>query len=105
MTKVVLNACFGGFEISREAAAYMARQGHQGAASLLDDNDDHWYGFLDTPRHDPILVKAVEALGKAAGGDCSRLEVVEIEGSQYRISEYEGNESIETPSTINWVEV
>ena len=55
-----------------------------------------WFGYgSDWERHDPRLVEAVEALGKAASGECADLKVVEIpDGVDYEIEEYDGNEHI-----------
>ncbi len=46
-------------------------------------------------RHDPLLVQVVEELGDKASGKCAKLRVVEIpDGTDYEISEYDGNEHI-----------
>lgn len=62
------------------------------------------YGYLygDIERHDPVLVAVVERLGRAASGRCADLKIAEIESNTYRIDEYDGNESVETPSDIEW---
>lgn len=111
--KVVINACFGGFSISKEAAELMAELGHQGATEALSeyknrDMDDSYeriysdrgltrpfYGRFDMNRHDAQLVAAVEALGENADGFCASLKVVEIpDDVQYVIEEYDGNEHV-----------
>lgn len=53
-------------------------------------------------RHDPVLVEVVERLGPAASGEYAQLEVRTIEGNRYRVCEYDGNEWIETPDSIEW---
>ena len=54
-------------------------------------------------RSDPVLVQVVEELGDEANGDCAELEIEEISsGTFYRIREYDGCESIETQSCIDW---
>lgn len=91
MHKVVINVCYGGFSLSREASLLMnARYG-----TTLDPQ----YGYLDgLPRHHKGLVSVVETLGSAAAsGSCARLVVVEINSSMYRIEEYDGYESIVLP--------
>lgn len=49
----------------------------------------------DLKRDDPLLVRVVEELGDAANGKCASLKAVEIpDGTDYEISEYDGNEHI-----------
>ena len=44
-------------------------------------------------RHDPVLVRVVEEMGKAADGTCARLTVIEIpDGVDYVIRDYDGME-------------
>jgi len=86
--KVVYNACFGGFGLSDEAEARYAE---------LSGSDGGYQS-----RHDPILVRVVEELGEAASGN---LRIAEIEGSIYRIDEYDGSESVETPDSYDWVQI
>lgn len=108
-TKIVIYPYYGGFEISRLCAELMAASGHAAAKELLKDcpgGEDDWYGDIECPRHDPVLVKAVEELGHKAGTDPDRiLAIMEIEGSVYRIGQYDGFEYVETPETITWVTV
>lgn len=54
------------------------------------------------PRHDATLVQVVEEMGKAASGEFACLRIAEIDGSLYRIDEYDGNESVETPGDVEW---
>lgn len=95
--KVVVNRCFGGFGISRKAAEFMAERGNQEAKEKIESTCSYWYGSLyDTARNDPVLVAAVEALGKEANGPYAELEVVEIpDGIEWEIDEYDGNERVE----------
>jgi hypothetical protein len=113
--KVVINACYGGFGISKEAAEFMAERGNEEAQKMLDEyarpldpnckwdaiNIEYgkgrdWFGSMDTTkRDDPTLVLAVESLGSAADGEFASLKVVEIpDGIDYEISEYDGYEHI-----------
>ena len=107
MTKVVYNACYGGFSISEACARRMALLENNEAKDLLSDyeKEGNWFGYLyNTPRHDKILVQAVEELGNAANGECAVLEIAEIpDGLPYRIDEYDGMESVETLDTYNWI--
>lgn len=60
----------------------------------------HGYGYVTGmdgayERADPLLVSAVEQLGKKAGGEYAELRIVEIpDGIEYEIDEYKGNETI-----------
>ena len=99
--KVVLNKCYGGFSISKEAAQFMADRGNKHAKAELNDGE-RWYGYGYTKgfdsgydRTDKDLVEAVEVLGEKANGDLASLCVVEIpDGIEYTIEEYDGIEWI-----------
>ena len=67
--------------------------------------DDYWVDDHIFDRHDPILVQVVEELDERAGGSCASLKVVEISGNKYRVCEYDGQEWIETPESIDWVTI
>jgi len=91
-TKIVINCCFGGFSLSDAGEARYRALGGTKEFSR------------DIPRHDPRLVQTVEELGELANGRCAELEVVEVESNRYRVTEYDGAESVETPDTIGWVD-
>lgn len=111
--KVVVNNCFGGASLSREAVL-LGREisgkpnwmPESIEGDLFDDgtvvSDDygHLYGI---PRHDPILIKVVESLGENASGRFASLEVQTIDCNMYYIDEYDGNESVVTPGDQAWV--
>ena len=111
MYKVVYNRSFGGFSISRKCAEFMADRGHKEAMSLLHedttdpfgDEDEYFHGYIGCPRHDSLLVMAVESLGDAAYGGCADLGIVELRGNKYIINEYDGRESVQEPSDIHWI--
>jgi hypothetical protein len=113
MTKVVYNACYGGFGLSNEAMDRMVELGYDlklnskynpNAKSKYGDTAQKYecWGYVDCPRHDPILVQVVEELGDKASGECANLQIEEVYGS-YRIDEYDGNESVKTPTGYDWV--
>ena len=81
--KVVINTCFGGFGLSKEAYEFLGRR---------------WdgYGFdFKVDRTNPDLIRVVETLGKKADGMCAKLKVVEIpDGIRYTIEDYDGAEHI-----------
>ena len=109
--KVVYNACFGGFSLSLEAQKmHIELKGkepkfYEGEWSW----SKHWY--IEEPydvcdrnidRHDPDLVTVVERLGDKASGDCAKLRITEVSGP-YRIDGYDGIETVEEPSGLNWL--
>ncbi len=99
MTKIVINGCYGGFSISREAAQYMADRGSNAAKLELENYTGEyrgrWYGYIDCERNDSLLVEAVETLGQDASGSCANLQVVEIpDGVSWVIEEYDGLEHV-----------
>lgn len=107
MGKVVINSCFGGFGLSDEAMDRLVELGYE-----LEPNPDYnphkksffnpkYYQPYSISRTDPTLIQVVEELGERANDDCAKLKVVEVEGL-YRITEYDGLESIETPDNIDW---
>lgn len=106
--KVVYNACYGGFSVSRKAAERLAQLGAPGMAQELEQaNNDpstfgDYFGAYDVARHDRRLVQVVEELGKEASGMFARLEIIELNSNRYRIREYDGIESVEEPHTIDW---
>lgn len=115
MTKVVYNACFGGFGLSR-AAVLLARKlsGDPlwGGATIKGDVYpggklivERDYGHVpDICRTDSILVQVVETLGSGkASGDCAKLAIQEVpEGCHYRIDEYDGKERVMTKDDYEW---
>ena len=141
MTKVVYNACYGGFSLSKEAVQrYWEIKGQQ--VWIEDDKEcpslGIWTVWLTPPeerpvrkknwkslsmderiaynrayseqtwhnrnvdRHDPVLVQVVEELGDKANGQCAKLRIAEVSGP-YRIDEYDGSESVETPEGYDWI--
>ena len=138
MTKVVYNACYGGFGLSKEAIQrYWDIKGQQ---VWIEDSEwsfevwlvppeqrlkpqttqeifamsqdervayrdayaaQSWY-HCDVVRHDPVLVQVVKELGDKANGMCAKLRIHEISGP-YRIDEYDGFESVETPNSYDWI--
>ena len=96
MTKVVFNNAYGGFTLSNEACDRLVELGYDGL-KLNPNYNDHLI-----PRHHPLLVKVVEELAEKASGPHSKLEIKEVNGP-YRIVEYDGWETVETPETIDWI--
>lgn len=118
MYKIAINKCYGGFNLSFQAVAYIFDNMSQEEKHEVkkdynkEDTSDCWtikdhiaYEVKSLPRHHKLLVEAIEKFGEEAGGMCSALEVVEIKGSKYIIKEYDGYESIVEPEDIEWIEV
>ena len=118
MTKVVYNACYGGFSLS--TAAVLRERELSGNPKWADatlpgemygDGSGPCKGFssydsvhIDNsfPRHDQTLVRVVEELGDKASGALAKLRIAEVSGP-YRIDKYDGSESVETPDSYDWI--
>jgi len=89
MGKVVYNACYGGFGLSEEAK----KLGEQLSGDPKWGND-----IWNMERTDPILVQVVEQLGsEKASGIYAKLTIEHLKNGQlYRITEYDGMESVDT---------
>jgi hypothetical protein len=64
MKKIVINTCYGGFNISEEAIKHL--------------NYDGPISAWDIPRDDARLIATVEELGHLANGQYAELKIVEI---------------------------
>ncbi len=127
MTKIVYNACYGGFGLSDEAVMRYAeiagfklytrekygftefyRIPLKEYEKLIENNDVDganaaYFAVSDLERTDPILVQVVEELGERANGDYAKLRIEELSaGTLYRIDEYDGLESVMTQDTYDW---
>lgn len=95
MTKIVYNACYGGFSLSEAAVA-------RGRVISGIPTWGDWSG-RNLSRTDPVLIQVIEELGKAADGRRANLVIVELPpGTEYRIEEYDGLESVETKDSYVW---
>lgn len=142
MTKIVYNACHGGFGLSEAAVLRYAeikgltvyperdRYGWLTTYWLVPEDErvpemegDAWrrasqeeriannakyaeqtFDYRKIDRADPALVQVVEELGsEAASGEHAKLKIDIIpSGSRYRIDEYDGAETVETPDSYDW---
>lgn len=104
MAKIVYNACYGGFGISMEAAELYEKLG--GAMPIRRwSAGNKIYASLDSnvPRTDPVLVQVVETLGERANTRFSNLQIEDLpSGTVYRISEYDGYESVMRFDDHDW---
>ena len=113
MTKIVYNACYGGFGLSEKA---MQRYGeikgwvckktgdrYQFDVVINEMGDEISDWDLDKDRTDPVLIQVIEELGEEANGYASKLRIAELEpGTLYRIDEYDGYESVCTKDDYDW---
>ena len=80
--KFVLNKCYGGFSLSKEACDIL-------------HCDSYAYSVYDK-RSDDELIDVVEKLGDNANGKFAKLQVVDIpdETTDYIIDDYDGVEKV-----------
>ena len=114
MTKIVYNACYGGFGLSEAAVRrYAEIKGWEFKTHQFDEHNARYY-MIDNEgneidecdlndRADPVLVQVVEELGDAADTLYSNLCIRELPaGTKYRIEEYDGSEAVVTIDEYNW---
>ena len=83
--KIVINKCYGGFGLSKEAYEYLG---------LAWDGHGYEYRYYGN-RADHKLVECVETLGDIANGQFATLKVVEIpDYVEWEIDEYAGVEEV-----------
>ena len=81
--KVVVNRCFGGYCLSEAAYAELGLAWDKSGFAMEQD------------RANQKLIEAIEKLGRAASGECSKLEVVEIpDGIEWQIDSHDGFERV-----------
>ena len=93
--KIVINKCYGGFEVSKEVYAELKlKWDNYGYLSNEDFEikSDNYYEF----RKDKRLISAIEKVGlKKSSGSLAELKIVEIpDDIKWKISEYDGIETI-----------
>jgi hypothetical protein len=110
MVEVVINACHGGFSLSREAVLWMRKIAPCQHAEVLGGEkhpsgsvkelipgwpESHYGHFEHDARTCPPMVAAVKALGAKANGTYSELKVVEVpDDVEWHIHEYDGAEHV-----------
>lgn len=128
MTRVVYNACYGGFALSAEA---VRRYAEIAGITLYEHTDEFgftavyrvpreeyerllaagereaanaaYFSVYDLSRTDPVLVQVVDELGERANGQYAQLFIAEVPaGTRYRIDEYDGLESVMTVDDYEW---
>ena len=86
MTKVVYSPAYGGFGLSEKAIELYEKIS---GTPIISESE--------ILRHDIVLVQVVEQLGANASSVFADLQIFEIPGCEYKIEEYDGNESVEYP--------
>jgi hypothetical protein len=103
---IVINACHGGFGLSRDAELHYLERA--GIAYTLEEREDrhstltkgpyimvngnHWFD-RHIARDDPALVDVVRDLGSQANGRHAELKIVTIPADvEWQIDEYDGQE-------------
>lgn len=87
--KIVINDCFGGFGLSKEAYDFMNIECERFMGLT------YYSQTYEPSRDDPKLVECVETLGKKASGRFANLKVVEIpDGIEWEIEDYDGMETV-----------
>ena len=71
----------------------------------LSGDTDWGKDYRGMPRHDKVLVEVVESLRVDPSAKFANLQVATVEGTHYFIDEYDGYESVLTPTNIDWVVV
>jgi len=95
MTKIVYNACYGGFGLSTEAIARYCE--------LKGIDVPRYIDGCDISRTDPALIQVIEELGDDANASCAELRFHELEpGTLYRIEEYDGLETVVPLHQYGW---
>ena len=100
--KIILNKCFGGFGVSKQALEECAGAiWTEGASTDASDYVCLSYESEDKARVCPRLIAMVERDSEAASGPCAALDVVEIpDNEEWEIQEYDGQERIGPPVTV-----
>lgn len=94
MAKIVFNNCYGGFSLSEDGLVLFRVLG-----GVAEDARD----FPVTRRHDRLLIKVVETLGKKADGNGADLRIMKVSpGTPYRIKNYDGKETVKMLDTSEW---
>jgi hypothetical protein len=85
--KVVINTCYGGFSLSKEAMSRLKELGNS--------NDDLPYEDSVEYRSNNLLVRVVEELGEKANGRHASLKIIEIQHAhEPYIMDYDGMEHV-----------
>ena len=92
--KVVINSCYGGFDLSKDAQdLYCAWMQIDPGAWNKTWNYYSDFHVRELKRDDPVLVAVVEYLDEDANCNYSELKIVDIpDDIEWHIAEYDGGE-------------
>ena len=101
---VVINRCYGGFDLSEQATRYLA---NLKGWDLV--KNDHFLVVKHTgrmicemvSRNDLDLIHVVRKLGDKANGSCSELEIVDVE-IDVTINNFDGMENVAVSGHITY---
>ena len=106
MVKVVLNNCYGGFSLSKDAIEFLERNHafederqklelswYKDWASKNPENEKYYVGDFCLRRDNPVLVECVSVLKEKANTRFSELVVEDVDDDFY-IGEYDGLERV-----------
>lgn len=103
MTKIAYNACYGGFDLSIEAAELYEKLSGRKLGRLMIGDRKYVSGAGGLERDDQYLIEVIETLGDKANTRVSKLAIKDIpEGTLYRIDGYDGYESVRTIDDYDW---
>lgn len=104
--KFVINRCYGGFSLSKEAVQILAERGFEPCIQHLqkmpkeefyfDSSDNKSITLMEFRSHEQV-VSIVEELGQKAFGRNAKLKIVDVptkDPNMWRISDYDGMEKI-----------
>lgn len=105
MTKVVYNACYGGFGLSHDAILRYATLVNlpivynQGVYTC----NGEYFSKRDIPRTDPHLIQVIEEMGRDVSSSFAELTIRELPtGTKYCIIEDDGKETVKTIDEFEW---
>lgn len=102
--KVVINGCYGGFGLSQLALNTLYKN-HPDMVGVYENyrGEEAMYLKDEIERHDKRLIEVIENIGSEyASGDCAELKIEEIFIPMYRISDYDGYETLYQPEGFEW---
>jgi len=84
--KIVINSCYGGFGLSKQARDLLAERGFDPAIQSLKNDPESKYSFANYYgttsevefRSHPLVIQVIEELGEKANGLNSKLKIIEL---------------------------
>lgn len=109
--RVVINACYGGFELSKEAVKWLEENAEDeklrnyikkdlSDCAVETESIEKCYEYVSIDltyylqRHHKDLIRCVEELGEKANGPSCKLAIIELNCPMYEIIDYDGSETV-----------